>query len=294
MEDEDANDPDVIAAHPPEKAVDPKLHFQVGENEGKWSEYDDRGVPTKNSKKRKPTKKEKDNLEAEFLDAKKKYQQYLKDVEEWQKQLVEAEASLEYSDKLRWAFRQIGPDKKSPIVIDELEDIFRIAGWDELSKREVGRIKKSAAEFADEENRLDLEALRKFTSLQMPVLLLEERLSGDAVNDLALADLYSPRTWRKKLEDAELVGGPKKEKKDKKGKKDAGRSSPRSPRGGGASARDGPSSPRGDRKKSRKDGESSPRSPRGGRERDMGGTATTLSAASPRGGKEKKDKKSKR
>ena len=43
------------------------MGVQVGEHEGKWSEYDDRGVPAKNLKKKKPTKKEKEVLEAEYL-----------------------------------------------------------------------------------------------------------------------------------------------------------------------------------------------------------------------------------
>ncbi len=37
--------------------------------QGKWAEYDDRGVPTKNIKKKKPAKKENDGLEVFFHDA---------------------------------------------------------------------------------------------------------------------------------------------------------------------------------------------------------------------------------
>lgn len=278
------NDPDHIAANPPDKCIDPKQHFQVGANQGKWLEYDDRGVPTKNVKKKKPTRKEKDGLEQEYLDAKKKYQQYLKDVEAWEQQKLDAESALEKSDKLRWAFRQIGSDKTSPILVEELEDLFRIMGWDQLTRKELGNMKKTAAEVADSSERLDLDALRLFTGDRMPNRLIEDRLNGSAVDGFSLEELYSPRTWRRKLEEAAENGG-KKDKKEKKAKKDS--ASPRgskSPRGGASprGGRDGGASPRSEKKKKTRD-DDSPRaaSPRGG-------------GSSPRGGKDKRDKKAKK
>jgi len=284
------NDPDAIAANPPVKAIDPKQHFRVGANDGKWLEYDERGVPTKNIKKKKPTKKEKDGLETEFLDAKKKYQQYLKDVEEWEQKKLDAENSLEGTDRLRWAMRQVNvkncEDKNTPLLVDRLEDLFEVMGWDQLTKKEVTVVKKAARDPDVGGDNLDLETLRRYTKEIMPVKLLEERLKADIVEDVKVEDVYSPRTWRGKLD------GSKQEKKSG-GKSPRGSKSPRggaSPRGGNK----GSTSPRGktgDKKASQKTvsmdkspSGSSPKSPRGG---GGGGGG----AKSPRGGSTKSKKK---
>lgn len=213
------NDPDHIDAHPPSQVHDPKEHFQTGRNEGKWLEYDERGVPTKTIRKKKLTKKEKDALEAEYLEAKKKHQQYLRDIEAWGQRRVDAENALERSDPLRWAFRQIG-EKNGPIKLDELEDFFHIMGWNQLKKREVAMLKKAAMDFAEEDRTLTLEALRIFTKEHMAMHILEERLSKgfDAVT---LEALYSPRSWRRRVETVEhAVSTNPKQKKENKSKKD--------------------------------------------------------------------------
>lgn len=248
----DPNDPDSIASNPPIKAVDPKQHFQLGTNQGKWLEYDDRGVPTKNIKKKKPTKKEKDALEAEYLEAKKRYQQYLKDVEAWEQQKLDAESALEKSDKLRWAFRQVGSDKKSPIAVEEIEDLFRIMGWDHFSKKEMSTMKKVAADLVGGSDQLDLDALRVYTAEHMPVLLLEARLGAESLGTLNPEDTYSPRTWRRKLEEYDGPGLGSKAKKEKKSTKSSSpraSTSAKSPRGSRKDAEDGAMSPRSRKKK---------------------------------------------
>merc|ERR1711879_409602 len=100
-------------------------------------EYDERGVPTRNAKKKKPTKKERDQLEQEYLDCKKLWVQYQLDVEAWEQSKVDAENALEKTDRLRWAFRQVGSDKNAPIQVEELDDLFRIMGWQRLSESEL-------------------------------------------------------------------------------------------------------------------------------------------------------------
>jgi len=199
--------------------VDPQQFFQVGEHDGKWSEYDERGVPTKNNKKKKPSKKEKDGLESEFLEAKKAHAQYLKDIEEWEQRKINAESALEKTDPLRWAFRKVG-ELNDPISVDDFEELFKILGWNRMSRREVSAAKKVAQGCCDTEGKLDLQALRTFTRDMLPSCLLEERLNGDHLDDINPEDMYSPRTWRKKLEDFQVSSprgeGTAKRKKNKK------------------------------------------------------------------------------
>merc|ERR1719262_980949 len=88
-------DPDLIEANPPDPVDEPSRFFKIGEHEGKWLEYDERGVPTKDVKKKKPTKKQKDELEQQYLDAKKKHGEYCNSVREWKQRQLDAEAALE-------------------------------------------------------------------------------------------------------------------------------------------------------------------------------------------------------
>jgi hypothetical protein len=195
----DLNDPDTIAARPPVKAIDAKTFFQVGNHEGKWSEYDERGVPTKNIKKKKPTKKEKEQLETEYLDASKAYQKYLKDVETWEQAKLDAENGLKKSDRLRWSFRQVG-DKHQPIDPDDMETMIKLMGWKALSVKEFQVIRKGLLEITNNDGQIELEALRVFVRDVMPISLLEVRLQGEQLDAIELEDLYSPRTWRRKIE----------------------------------------------------------------------------------------------
>lgn len=279
------NDPDVIAVNPPKPVSDPKQFFQVGAHEGKWSEYDERGVPQKNAKKKKLTKKEKDQLETEFLEAKKAHAMYLKAVTDWEQRKVNAEAALERTDRLRWAFRQVGEDKTTPIMIDELEELFRLMGWEKLTKKEATALKKGAQSITESDGKLGLDALRVYTREQMPVILLEERLNLDSIDDIVVEDYYSPRSWRRKLEDFD--GGASPRSKGKRGTR-AGQSTLRGKKStaGGASPRagGGDASPRSKKSvKAKGDGAASPRasaSPRAG-----GGSASPRArgSASPRG-----------
>lgn len=274
----DENDPDHIAANPPPKALDPKQYFQTGSHAGQWMEYDERGVPTKTIKKKKVAKKVKDGLDAEYLEARKKYQQYLKDVEDWEQRVTDAENALEQSDKIRWAFRKLGSDKNSSIAVDDLDELFRIMNWN-FPKKEVSMLKKNTQDLLDASDLIALDALRTFTAERMPVLLIEERLGAGSLVDLNVEDIYSPRTWRGKLSeyDVQVTGKKEKEKKEKKTKKDDAMS------------------PRGTRKKTQNaddikapSGSKSPRggsSPRGGGERTAGRKATA-----PKSPRSKKDK----
>jgi len=261
----DPTDPDAIAAAPPGKVLDAKTWFQVGEHEGKWSEYDDRGVPAKNMKKKKPTKKEKEVLEAEYLDASKAYQKYMKDVEAWEQSKLDSEKALKKSDRLRWSFRQVG-QKHDPIEPDEMETIIKFMGWKSLGLKEFKVIKKGLTEIANESGQIDLESLRVYVREVMPIQLLQERLSTDRLDTIELEDLYSPRSWRKKLEE-----DPPPSKKKKSPRAGGGTSD----RGGGGGG--GGTSARGSAKKgAKKDDGKAATSPRGN------------SAPSPRGGKAKK------
>jgi len=193
------NDPDYIALHPPCKVGDPKQHFTTGIHDGKWSEYDERGVPAKSIKKKKPTKKEKDQLEQEYLDVSKAYQKYLKDVEAWEQSKVDAEAELEKTDKLRWAFRRIG-EKTAPIALEDFEQFVKNMGWTPLSKKELVATRKGLQESLNRDGKLELEALRIYLRDSMRATLLEVRLGLEHLDDVNPDDFYSPRTWRKKLE----------------------------------------------------------------------------------------------
>lgn len=194
------DDPDSIATRPPPKAIEVRTFFQTGSHEGKWSEYDDRGVPSKNLKKKKPTKKEKDQLEAEYLEASKAYQKYLKDVETWEQAKLDSEKELKRSDRLRWSFRQVG-QKHEPINANEMETIIKFMGWKALNAREFKVVTKGLSMIANSDGQIELEALRKYVAEVMPLQLLEDRLLGDQLDSIELEDLYSPRTWRRKVEE---------------------------------------------------------------------------------------------
>jgi len=194
----DPNDPDAIAGRPPQKAIEPKVYFQQGQHLDKWSEYDERGVPTKNNKKKKPTKKEKDQLESDYLDQSKAYQKYLKDVENWEQAKVDAEKELKKSDRLRWSFRQVG-EKHAPIEFDDMETIIRLMGWKPVTGQEMKVIRKGLGSIATDD-KIELEPLRVFVKEVMPVDLMMDKLLSDQLDQIDLEDLYSPRTWRTKLE----------------------------------------------------------------------------------------------
>lgn len=245
-EDGDPGDPDYIAARPPAKATDPKTFFQIGAHEGKWSEYDERGVPTKSIKKKKPTKKEKDGLEQEYLEASKSYQKWLKDVQEWEQAKVDAEAKLQKTDRLRWAFRQIG-EKNAPIDPDEMEPLFKLMGWKPIPSKEMKVVKKGLIDQAgDDEGKVGLEELRKFTVEAMPVIVMEERLGIDAYFEtVQVEELYSPRTWRRKLEENPVATSKKATRSSVKAKTSS--TGGKSPRGGDVAA--SPRSKRSDSKK---------------------------------------------
>lgn len=256
----DPTDPDAIAAAPPAKVLDAKTWFQVGKHEGMWSEYDDRGVPAKNVKKKKPTKKEKEVLEVEYLDASKGYQKYMKDVETWEQAKLDSEKALKKSDRLRWSFRQVG-QKHDPIDPDEMETIMKFMGWKALGSKEFKVLKKGVTEIANESGQIDLESLRVYVREVMPIQLLEERLATDRLETIELEDLYSPRAWRKKLEDDPPPSSKKKSPRGGAGKSPRGGGGAQSPRagakkgakkddsGGGSSARGSVQSPRGKAKK---------------------------------------------
>jgi len=196
----DKTDPDYIAEHPPPaKAPDPKQFFQVGDHEGKWAEYDERGVPTKNMKKKKTSKKEKEALEVEYLDATKAYQKYLKSVEQWEQSKLDAEKALKGTDRLRWAFRQIG-EKHDPIEADDMEQIVKLMGWKTLTPKELTVVKKGLSEIFNADGHIELPALRLYVKESMPMQLLEVRLNADSLDAFKVDDVYSPRTWRNKVE----------------------------------------------------------------------------------------------
>jgi len=270
----DPSDPDTIAQRPPPKAIDAKTYFQVNHHEGKWSEYDERGVPQKNIKKKKPTKKEKDALETEYLDASKAYQKYLKDVENWEQAKLDAEKGLKKSDRLRWSFRQVG-EKMLPIDPDDMETIVKLMGWFPLTAREFKVVKKGLNEIVNPDSQIELDALRGYVRDVMPILLMEDRLLCEQLDAIELEELYSPRTWRGKIQEAPPPSK-KKSPRSARGGQDSSRS-PRSsvkkPTGGGSSARGGGSSARG-RKSVKSTGE-----------------APAATAPSPRGKGKKSDKK---
>lgn len=235
----DPTDPDTIAQRPPAKAIDAKTFFQVNHHEGKWSEYDERGVPMKNIKKKKPTKKEKDALETEYLDASKAYQKYLKDVENWEQAKLDAEAGLKKSDRLRWAFRQVG-EKQAPIDPDDMETIVKLMGWMPLTSREFRVVKKGVIEVANVDvlHSIELDALRVFVKDTMPILLMEDRLLSEQLDAIELEELYSPRMWRGKLQEEPPPSKKKKSPRSSpRGKEGASpRSSVKKPTGGGSSS----------------------------------------------------------
>jgi hypothetical protein len=256
----DTSDPDYIAAHPPEKVADPKTYFQEGKHADQWCEYDDRGVPTKNAKKKKPTKKERDALEAEFLDAKREHQQYVKDVEEWEQAKVDAESALEKTDQLRWAFRRVGNkiDRNLPISPDELTEFFEHMGWNNLGGKQISAMKKAGTKVAEKgDGMISLEVLREFVSDTVPIVLIEERLKSGLMEEFLVEEVYSPRTWRGKLDnDPPPLSA--------RGKNGTGSKSPRggatSPRGRASDARKSTSG-----KMKKETSSKGPASPRGGK-----------------------------
>eukprot|EP00933_Yihiella_yeosuensis_P035973 TRINITY_DN2966_c0_g2_i3.p1 TRINITY_DN2966_c0_g2~~TRINITY_DN2966_c0_g2_i3.p1 ORF type:complete len:272 (-),score=76.34 TRINITY_DN2966_c0_g2_i3:2529-3344(-) len=221
-EEVDEEDPDYLEAHPPEEIPTPQQHFELGSHAGKWSEYDERGVPIKNMSKKKPSRKEKESMEAEYMEAKRKYQQYLKDVAIWDDKKVEAERLLQKKDPMRWAFRRVGPDKHAPVPVIDLKDFYSRMGWDAPSWKEMLAIKKAALRVADEDECLSLEVLREFVKHELPRCLLESRLEGN-LNDIDVLDTFSPRGWRRVIE-AQGFQLPKKDRRTiskDKGSKDS-------------------------------------------------------------------------
>lgn len=310
----DPEDPEYIAEHPPPEVPTAQRFFQIGEHEGKWSEYDDRGVPTKTVKGKKLGKKEKDTVEADYLAHKKKHVQYLKEVEAWEQSKIDAEAALQGKDLLRWAFRQIGENKKDPIEVSNLGELFDLMEW-RLLPEELEAVERGAKKVADDDS-LELEALRSFIQDKMAECLLQFRLEM-SLEDYTVTDLYTPRTWRKKMEgleddlgDESISGSPKRGKRNSinKGKKSKSEKSlePDSP--GGKSPREGRrTSSTGTKSNSPRDGTRSPKrnstsggSPTGRKSRvkdvedDEGGSPKSprTSVRSPREmGKDKSERK---
>lgn len=279
---EDPEDPDYIAQNPPEKVIDCMRYFQVGEHEGKWSEYDDRGVPVKNIKKKKLAKKEQQQVEAEYAAHKKKYDQYLQDVGTWEQAKVDAEAGLETTDPLRWAFRQLGEDKNEPIEVDSLGELFDLMGWT-LGKGELKAVKQDSGKMAVD-SYLDLETLRAYVNENLPKCILEVRLATKAVNTFDVDQVYSPRTWR-------LMAAEDGSPRDKKKKKSSEVASPRGGEKKSKKDKDDPASPRGSMRKERKstaatkEDEASPRS------KVKKEKSEKADDGSPRSKKDKKEKK---
>lgn len=195
----DPHDPDAIAARPPPKAIEPRTYFQVGQHDSKWSEFDERGVPVRNLKKKKPPKKEREVIEAEYLDANRTYKKYLLDVQHWEQAKLDSEAALKQKDRLRWAFRQVG-GKYDPIAPDEMETIVPLMGWKALPENDFKVVRKGLENIANN-GQVELEDLRVYIADTMPIELLQERLLSEQLDSIKLEDLYSPRTWRKKLDE---------------------------------------------------------------------------------------------
>merc|ERR1712125_223922 len=196
-------------------------------------------------------KKQKDELEQQYLDAKKKHGEYCNSVREWKQRQLDAEAALEKTDRFRWCFRQVGLDKNSPIEESELVELLKLLGYVGISESELGVVRKEALKTANQEGKLDMDSLRIFVKETFPMLLLEERLrTNERCSTFEPTELYSPRTWRLKLGKDGKGGGTqersaskeskrsgdsklksprsKKEKKDKKDKKEEkGAESPR-------------------------------------------------------------------
>eukprot|EP00439_Symbiodinium_sp_Y106_P078042 s1128_g16.t2 len=161
-------DPDDIEARPPEEAQEAKWHFQTGEHMGKWSGFDERGVPHLNAKGKKLTKQEKELVETEYLEAKKAYQQQIKAKEQWERALEDAEKALREKDRVRWAYRAAGPSRHALLHIEDLEelrpscmsDFVKKMGWEALSHKDMETLQSDAEE-------LLLEDVRQFISEEM-------------------------------------------------------------------------------------------------------------------------------
>ncbi|CAE7576778.1 unnamed protein product [Symbiodinium natans] len=193
-------DPDDIAACPPPEAQEAKLHFQTGEHIGRWSGFDERGVPHLNAKGKKLTKQEKELVETEYLEAKKAYQQQLKAKEQWERTLDDAERRLRDKDRVRWAYRAAGPSKHALLHVDDLEDFVKKMGWEPFSHADMEALQSVAARQGEEMEELLLEDVRHFISEEMASRFLDNRLDH-FFRIKTVEDVHSPRTWRGKLKD---------------------------------------------------------------------------------------------
>ncbi|CAE7527261.1 unnamed protein product [Symbiodinium sp. CCMP2592] len=160
-------DPDDIEARPPEEAQEAKWHFQTGEHMGKWSGFDERGVPHLNAKGKKLTKQEKELVETEYLEAKKAYQQQIKAKEQWERALEDAEKALREKDRVRWAYRAAGPSRHALLHIEDLEDFVKKMGWEAFSHKDMEALQSVAARQGPDAEELLLEDVRQFISEEM-------------------------------------------------------------------------------------------------------------------------------
>ncbi|CAE7289735.1 unnamed protein product, partial [Symbiodinium necroappetens] len=192
-------DPDDIEARPPEEAQEAKWHFQTGEHMGKWSGFDERGVPHLNAKGKKLTKQEKELVETEYLEAKKAYQQQLKAKEQWERALEDAEQALRDKDRVRWAYRAAGPSRHALLHIEDLEDFVKKMGWEALRHKDMETLQSVAARRGADAEELLLEDVRQFISEEMASKFLDNRLDY-FFSTKTLEDVHSPRTWRRKLD----------------------------------------------------------------------------------------------
>merc|ERR1712232_276524 len=175
-------------------------------------------------------KKQKDELEQQYLDAKKKHGEYCNSVREGKQRQLDAEAALEKKDRFRWCFRQVSPDKNSPIDESELVELLKLLGYVGISDTELGIVRKEALKTANGEGKLDMDSLRIFVKETFPLLLLEERLrTNERCSSFEPTELYSPRTWRLKLGKNGKGGGTQERSASKESKR-SGDSKLKSPR----------------------------------------------------------------
>jgi len=221
-EDWGEDDPDYILKNPPEEQTDPSVYFKTGIHDGKWTEWDDKGIPTKNDKKKKLAKKEIEAVTTEWQQQKAKFEQYQQDVENWKQRQIDAEAALEKTDRLRWCFRQLGDDKNEPIGVSEVSELFAKMGWD-MTKNEIKAVEKDILQVAEDDETLGLKSLRDYIDGgKLSHCMLDLKMRHNEIIEYDVVSLYSPRSWRKKLDEEDAGDRKKKKKKD-----DA---SPRSPK----------------------------------------------------------------
>jgi len=84
--------------------------------------------------------------------------------------------------------------------VNAFEKFVAKIGWEPMNGKDLSAAKKAAADFADDENKMTLEDVRHFVNEVLAKSLLEVRV-GSTVGGLAPEDVYSPRTWRRKLEE---------------------------------------------------------------------------------------------